>query len=139
MRHIAGALIASLVLGACTESARRVLGPVADPIAGAVTVETIIDFKLHSAALPALRSRTEVRLPKTVNGRKVVGSVTLSFVIDTSGFVIPNSMRVEPADGEVGAAFHDWLRDAQFEPVRRGGRPVRVAVRNLVSVFQMTR
>jgi hypothetical protein len=62
----------------------------------------------------------------------------MSWVIDTSGFVVRNSVRIEnDTANEYASPFRDWLLEARFEPVRRGGRPVRAAVRNLQVVFQL--
>jgi len=64
----------------------------------------------------------------------------MSWVIDTSGFVIRNSVWIEHDDGsETANAFRDWIRESRFEPVRRDGRPVRAAIRNVDFVFQVRR
>jgi hypothetical protein len=139
MRYSAVALLATLGLSACGDPARHALGPFADPINpdGLIAVDTIIDYKTHpGAGAPRIVSREDVRLPKMVGPRNTVASVMMGFVVDTSGFVIRNSVRIGWAPGrEVADAFRDWLRDAQFAPIRRGGRPLRAAYRNLVVLF----
>ena len=143
LRCLAAAFIATLCLGACTETARRALGPVGD-INGrdvaSVSADTIIDCAPRSCAMPALISHSEPRLPKASGPRNGPGSVVMSWVIDTSGFVVRNSVQIEnDTANEYAGAFRDWLLEARFEPVRRGGRPVRAAVRNLQVVFQLRR
>ena len=139
MRYFAVALIATLGLGACGDPARHALGPFAEPMNpdGLITVDTVIDFKVQlGSSAPRIVSREDVRIPKMVGTRDVVASVNMNFVVDTSGFVIRNSVRIGWAPGrEVADAFRDWLRDAQFQPIRRGGRPLRAAYRNLVVLF----
>jgi len=144
MRYFAVAIITTLCLGACTESARRTLGPVGDVNnrdVASIPVDTIINCTPRSCALPVQISRSEPRLPKKsgppLNGPRVA---EMSWVIDTSGLVVRNSVRIANDDGsEIANAFRDWLREARFEPVRRGGRPVRAAIRNVEIVFQARR
>jgi hypothetical protein len=105
-----------------------------------IAADTIIDCGARQGAAPALVSSRPLRLPKARGAPSGPGYVVLSFVIDTAGFVIRNSVRIETVSPrEFGGAFLDWLRDAQFEPVRRGGRPVRAAFRNMAGVFQLAR
>jgi hypothetical protein len=144
MRFIAATLIATFGLSACREPARHALGPIGDPNGRdgtLMTADTVIDYKVAPwAAAPTLVSGVALRLPKISGPYTRIGSVAMSFVIDTSGFVIRSSVRIEtPSAGEHGDAFRDWLLAARFEPVRRGGRPVRAAFRNLVAWFPLTR
>ena len=144
VRYLAAAIVATLCLGACTESARRALGPVGDfnnRDVASIPVDTIIYCTPRSCALPVRISRSEPRLPKAsgapLNGPSVV---EMSWVIDTSGFVVRNSVRIANDDGsETANAFRDWLREARFEPVRRGGRLLRAAIRSVQMVFQVRR
>ena len=142
MRFIATALIATLGLGACTEPARRALGPIGDSNrrdAIPVAADTIIDAEARPGAAPSLVSGAPLRLPKARGPHRGPGVVVMSFVIDTSGLVIRNSVRIDTAlDREFGDAFRDWLCGARFEPVRAGSQPVRAAFRNLTAVFHLT-
>jgi hypothetical protein len=144
MRYLAAAIIATIGLGACTESARRALGPVGD-INGRdvalIPADTIIYCTPRSCALPTRISRSEPRATTKPSGPLNGPSVVMmSWVIDTSGFVIRNSVRIANDDGgETADAFRDWIRESRFEPVRRGGRPVRAAIRNVEFVFQVRR
>jgi hypothetical protein len=139
MRYVAAALIATLGSGACTEPAHRALGPAGD-VNGRdgtpIQADTILDCLPRSCPAPTLISRSNPRLPKSPGPHAGPGTVVMSFVIDTSGFVIPNSVRIEKGTGAYGDAFRDWLREARFEPVRRDGRPLRAAFRNLQVVFR---
>src|SRR3954447_17362978 len=93
VRCLAAAVIARLWLGACTELARRAVGPVGDVNnrdVALIPADTIIECTPRSCALPVQISRSEPRLPKPprpLNGPRVV---TMSWVIDTSGFVVRN-------------------------------------------------
>ena len=143
VRNFAAAIIATLCLGACTESARRAGGLATDVNNRDVAsnpVDTIIYCTPRSCALPVRISRSEPRYTKPsgpLNGPSVV---EMSWVIDTSGYVVRNSVRIANDDGgETANAFRDWLREARFEPVRRGGRPVRAEIRNVQLVFQVRR
>ena len=135
MRYLAPALIAILALGACTEPepGRQVLAPTAATNcrdATLIAVDTTIDYRPFPAAFPARLTRSLPTVPKAVVGN-VTRYIAASFVIDTSGHVIGSSVQIESEPWPAGdPAICDWLRHAQFEPVRRGGRPVRAAVHN---------
>src|SRR4051812_15650604 len=104
MRYVAAAFI--ITLGACSEAARRALGPTGDSSgrdAAPIAVDTVIDYAVHRGAAPTLLSRSTPRLPKAPGPHNGPGVVAMSFVIDTAGFVIRNSIRIEtPAAGEFG-------------------------------------
>jgi hypothetical protein len=143
MRYSALALITTLGIGACGDPARHTLGPFAEPMnpEGLIPADTVIDYKTHpGAGAPTLVSREPVRLPKFVGPPNIVGTIVMSFVVDTSGFVIRNSVRIETSPGrEFSDAFRDWVSEARFAPIRRGGRPLRVAYRHLAGAFQLDR
>ena len=144
MRYRAIALIAIIALGACTEPepGRQLLAPTAATNcrdATLIAVDTTIDYKPFPAVFPATLTRSLPTLPKGALVGNVAVYVAASFVIDTSGYVIGPSVQMEsapwpPAD----QAVCEWLRHAQFEPVRRGGRPVRAAVHNYWGTFTST-
>src|SRR4029079_4309744 len=134
MRHLAVALIATIGLGACTDPSRQVLAPTAATNcrnAAYIAVDTVIDYDPRSSAFPARLSRSLPTVPKGALVGNVMMHVAASFVIDTSGYVIGPSVQMETEPWPAGdQAICDWLRHAQFAPVRRGGRPVRAAIRN---------
>jgi hypothetical protein len=126
MRYLAVAFIATIGLGACTEPGRQVLAPTAATNcrdATLIAVDTIIDYSPRPGAFPALLTRSAPRLPKAAVPPNSARVITMSFVIDTSGYVIGPSVQIETAPWPEGdQVVCDWLRRAQFEPVRRGGR-----------------
>jgi hypothetical protein len=134
MRHVGAALLAIIGLNACTEPGRQVLAPTAATNcrdATVVTADTVLNYTLRPGAFPVMVTRSRPTLPKNIlvgGGNRIVAA---SFTIDTSGRVIGPSVQIEtPPWPEVDQVVCDWLRLTQFEPVRRGGRPVRAAVRN---------
>jgi TonB family protein len=57
--------------------------------------------------------------------RGIEGDVVVQFVEDSTGWVVQSSLKVLQATRpEFGAAAERYLRLAQFEPARRGGKPV---------------
>ena len=129
--------MAVIALGACTEPepGRQLLAPTAatncrEPTL--IAVDTSIDYRPFPAAFPAILTRSSPTFPKGTLGGNVARYLAASFVIDTTGYVIGPSVQLESPPWPAGdQAFCDWLRHVQFEPVRRGGRPVRAAVHNL--------
>jgi TonB family protein len=145
MRYLAAGWIAVLGLGACTEPGRQALGPTADTNCREVTpiaVDSVVDYGARPGPVTEFKivSRSAPRFPKAVQSSNAMRYAVLSFVIDTGGFVIRSSARIEtpPWRREFDDAVCDWLRQAQFEPIRRGGRPVRVAIRNVVVTFSLS-
>ena len=143
MRYIRAVLIATTIgLVACTEAARRAVGPGGglngrDPTL--IPADTIVDCRVSVCAGPTA-SPPGPTLPKIPESHKGPGSVVMHFVIDTSGSVIRNSVQIEMGGGpEFASAFRDWLSESRFAPVRRGGRPVRAAIRNLELLYQNPR
>jgi len=142
MRYVVAALIAILGLGACTEAARRAVGPggdvkTLDPTL--IPADTIVDCRVSACPGPTAASPGPA-LPKIPESHKGPGSVVMSFVIDTSGSVIRNSVQIEIGGGkEYADAFREWLSQWRFAPVLRGGRPVRAAIRNLQLLYQERR
>jgi hypothetical protein len=94
-------------------------------------VDTTIDYRPFPAAFPALLTRSLPTFPKGALVGDAAWHLAASFVIDTTGYVIASSVQLESLPWPAGdQTFCDWLRQAQFERVRRGGRPVRAAVHN---------
>jgi hypothetical protein len=144
MRYVATALIAFIALGACTEPepGRQILAPTAATNcrdATLLAVDTTIDYSPLPGAFPARLTRSLPALPKGALIGNITRRVAASFVIDTSGYVIGSTVQMETAPWPPGdQAVCDWLRHTQFEPVRRGGHPVRAAVHNYWGVFAGT-
>jgi len=137
MRYILVALVAYLSLAACTEPARRAVGPMGDSTRRDATLfaaDSIIDYGARPGAAPHMLSQGAFHPAKGV--RQGLYQIVMSFVIDTTGAVLRNSVRIEndlpPA---LAAACRDWLRAAHFEPIQRGGRPVRAALRNVMATY----
>ena len=144
MRYASTGLIAVIVLGACTEPepGRQKLAPTAATNCRDATlfaVDTTIDYRPFPAAFPTRLTRSLPTLPKGALVGNASAYVAASFVIDTSGYVIRSSVQIQSAPWPAGdQAVCDWLRLAQFEPVRRSGRPVRAAIRNYWGTFTGT-
>ena len=137
MRYLVAAFIASLAFAACTESAQHALGPVGDPSRrdpALFAAETVIDYGARPGVVPHMISQGTFH---PANGLRA-GSyrIVMSFVIDSAGAVIRNSVRFEnDMPSELADACRDWLREAHFEPVHRGGRPIRAALRNVMATY----
>ena len=144
MRYLGHALIAVIVLGACTEPepSRQLVAPTTATTcreATLIAVDTTINYRPFPSEFPARLTRS---LPTFSKGTLVgIGAryLAASFVIDTTGYVISSSVQMESPPWPAGdQAFCDWLRHAQFEPVRRDGRPIRAAVHNLWGIVTGT-
>ena len=62
--------------------------------------------------------------PPELRERGVQGVATMSFVVDSVGRIVPPTLRVIDATHPAFAdAVLQFLREAQFEPARRAGRP----------------
>jgi len=133
-RNLAAILFATIALGACTDPSRQLLAPTAATNcrnATLIAVDTVIDYDPRSSDFPARLTRTLPSVPKSALVPNTMRRVAASFVIDTTGYVIGPSVQMESEPWPAGdQAICDWLRHAQFAPVRRGGRPVRAAIRN---------
>ena len=136
MRYLATATIAVIALAACTEPVpgRQILAPTAATNcrdATLVTVDTTIDYRPFPATFPARLTRSLPTLPTATLVGNTSRYIAASFVIDTSGYVMGPTVQMEsPPWPEGDQVFCDWLRHAQFEPVRRGGHAVRAAIHN---------
>jgi TonB family protein len=99
-----------------------------------------MDYQGRPGAGPKGVSRRAPHYPDALRASEVSGRVIVTFAIDTLGQVIHNSARIEAASRpEFGDAVCDWLQGAQFEPIRRDGRPIIALARNMLGTFELTR
>ena len=69
------------------------------------------------------------RYPETLRAAGIEGSVTLVFVVDTTGRADMGSIRVKRTDSDLfTASVKDALEKARFHPAEIGGRKVRMLV-----------
>lgn len=63
--------------------------------------------------------------PPELRTRGIHGSVTMRFVVDSTGAVVTPTMQVlESSDPAFTASALQFFREVRYEPARRGGRPV---------------
>lgn len=68
--------------------------------------------------------------PSWLKGTGTSGVVTVEFVVDSTGLVLEQSIRVvSNENGDLTAATLDMLKQCSYVPGERAGRPVRVPVR----------
>ena len=66
-----------------------------------------------------------IRYPRDLHKQKVQGEVRANFVVDSTGAVVPESVRiVSSTHRDFSQAVIDHLRVLRFEPALRDGRPV---------------
>jgi|SRR6478736_2816081 len=87
--------------------------------------------------VPVLRSAPAPRYPRVMAEAGIAGSVTLSFVIDTTGLVVAGSAKVVRSSHEAFvAAAEEAVYGSRFTPAKRRGEAVPVLVRQTVSFRQ---
>lgn len=87
--------------------------------------------------VPVLRSAPAPRYPRVMAEAGIAGSVTLSFVIDTTGLVVAGSAKVVRSSHEAFvAAAEEAVYGSTFTPAKRRGEAVPVLVRQTVSFRQ---
>ncbi|MGH7713885.1 MAG: energy transducer TonB [Gemmatimonadaceae bacterium] len=82
-------------------------------------------------SLPQLASEAvPFRYPLAMYEQRIEGDVTLRLHIDTSGAVVPESLRVFEGSGfqSLDSAALEGARQLQFRPARLGRRPVPLTV-----------
>lgn len=104
-----------------------------------VVADTTIDY--HAAPRagpePAL-VRAGLRYPDALRRLGVQGRAVVSFTIDTAGYVIRNTARIESASHpDFGTAICSWLPHTRYEPIRRGRVPVVADLRNMLTTFEL--
>ena len=63
--------------------------------------------------------------PLELRMKRIGGSVTMRFVVDSTGSVIPLTMQVlDSSDPAFTASALQFFREVRYEPARRAGRPV---------------
>jgi len=63
--------------------------------------------------------------PLDLRMRRIGGSVTMRFVVDSTGSVVPLTMQVlESTDPAFTESALQFFREVRYEPARRAGRPV---------------
>jgi protein TonB len=114
-------------------SGTGVEGGVAD---GAAPAENHVYATASVEEPPALLSPPP-RYPEMLRRAGVEGHVLLQAVVDTTGRLEPNSVRILKSSGPgFDLPTRRWAQDARFRPARLQGRPVRVLV-NLPFDFSM--
>jgi TonB family protein len=74
---------------------------------------------------PLHPDRVRPTYPPELRMQRVQGSVSMRFVVDSTGSVVPLTMQVlESSHPDFAAAALRYFREVQYEPARRGGRPV---------------
>jgi len=101
----------------------RTAGALSDPAA-----ITAVD------AAPALVIRPPIRYPPEMQALRVGGTVTIEATIDTTGRVVPGSVKVihSPNPG-LDAEARRVIAAAVYRPGRRGGRAVRTVIRQTIT------
>lgn len=75
----------------------------------------------------------EPRYPEALRQAGIEGAVTVTYIVDISGFVEPTSIRIVSSDHPAfGEAVVAAVGKAQFTPGRVHGRAVRVLVRQII-------
>ena len=75
----------------------------------------------------------EPRYPEALRQAGIEGSVTVTYIVDPSGFVEPGSIRIVSSDQPAFAeAVATSVGQARFTPGRVRGRAVRVLVRQII-------
>lgn len=75
----------------------------------------------------------EPRYPEALRQAGIQGAVTVTYIVDSSGFVEPGSIRIVSADRPAFAeAVVASVAQARFTPGRVHGRAVRVLVRQVI-------
>jgi len=84
---------------------------------------------------PAILSRPPVAYPPEARALGVVGTVVVEADIDTSGTVVPGSLRVvESPNPLLDSAAVRIVRASRYRPARSNGRAVRVRVRQPITL-----
>lgn len=105
--------------------ARKGRGPGA---LGIPTVLTAVD------AAPAVVSQPVVRYPAEMQALRVGGTVTLEATIDTTGRVIPTSVKViQSSNAGFEAEARRAVQAAVYRPGRRAGRPIPTVIRQAIT------
>ena len=102
----------------------------------AAVADTTIDYHADPGAGPEHTARTGPRYPDALRELNVQGRTVVSFTIDTAGYVIRNTARIESTSHpDFGTAICDWLPHIRYEPIRRRGAPVVADLRNMLITF----
>jgi TonB family protein len=83
---------------------------------------------------PVIVSQPPVRYPPEMQALRVGGTVTIEATLDTTGHVVPGSVRViqSPNPG-LDAEARRVIVAAVYRPARRGGRPVTTVIRQTIT------
>lgn len=80
----------------------------------------------------------QVSYPETLRSRGVEGEVVAQFVVDSTGYVRPSSVKITHATHyEFGTAVRSFLNKAQFEPATLDHIPVCALVRDIPFTFTL--
>jgi hypothetical protein len=120
------------------------LTPVQRPCNASVDypTDTTVDFRgQQQEAGPRPISATQARYPIELRNRGVEGSAQATWVVDTTGAVVPGTAII---NAETNKAFGDavctWLTNGtRFEPLVVRGRRVTVRIANYPIDFTLTR
>ena len=82
--------------------------------------------------LPKLVTELHPRYPEALRRAGVPGLVLLEYVVGSDGRVDERSVRAASSNLAFQLAALEALRDARFEPARRGGQPTAVLVRQTI-------
>lgn len=128
MRSRAFSLTVFVSLAACTRTSPQVAAAGAPP---ATAQDTVALYYAPPGTQPvqALRGVSQPRYPDVLRRSRVEGQVVAQYVVDTSGTVLPGSLRIARAtDTLFAAAVRDALTGLRFSPATMNGRKVRQLV-----------
>lgn len=99
----------------------------ADPL-GAPVAGSAVDVQ------PALLSHPEIRYPPEMQSLRVGGTVTIEATVDTTGRVVPGSLKVlqSPNPGLDAEAMR-VVAGSRYKAARRGGRAVTTVIRQAIT------
>jgi TonB family protein len=118
-----------LVALTCVLACARPKAPDASPVAAPIS--QIALFYSPEGAQPAqtLRGASSPRYPDALRRSRVEGEVVAQYVIDTTGTVLPGSLKiVKASDTLFAAAVRDAIEGFRFTPASLNGRKIRQLV-----------